>query len=30
MIDLIFAPNNQPGAVAEILGRADELEIYRD
>jgi predicted nucleotidyltransferase len=28
MIDLIFAPNNQPEAVAEILARADELEVY--
>jgi predicted nucleotidyltransferase len=28
MIDLIFAPNNEPEAVDEILGRADELEVY--
>jgi hypothetical protein len=28
MIDLIFAPNNQPEAVTEILARADELEVY--
>ena len=28
MIDLIFAPNNQPEAVGEILDRADELEVY--
>jgi predicted nucleotidyltransferase len=28
MIDLIFAPNNQPEAVGEILERADELEVY--
>jgi hypothetical protein len=28
MIDLIFAPNNQPEAVSEILARADELEVY--
>ncbi len=28
MIDLIFAPNNQPEAVVEILERADELEVY--
>jgi predicted nucleotidyltransferase len=28
MIDLIFAPNNQPEAVGEILARADELEVY--
>jgi predicted nucleotidyltransferase len=28
MIDLIFAPNNQPEAVDEILARADELELY--
>jgi predicted nucleotidyltransferase len=28
MIDLIFAPNNQPEAVDEILARADELEVY--
>jgi predicted nucleotidyltransferase len=28
LIDLIFAPNNQPEAVSEILGRADELEVY--
>jgi predicted nucleotidyltransferase len=28
MIDLIFAPNNQPDAVGEILERADELEVY--
>jgi hypothetical protein len=28
MIDLIFAPNNQPEAVDEILDRADVLELY--
>lgn len=28
LIDLIFAPNNQPEAVPEILARADELEVY--
>ena len=29
MIDLIFAPNGQPADVVdEILGRADELEVY--
>jgi predicted nucleotidyltransferase len=28
MIDLIFAPNNQPEAVDEILARAEELEVY--
>jgi hypothetical protein len=28
MIDLIFAPNNQPEAVGEILNRANELEVY--
>jgi len=28
MVDLIFAPNNQPEAVDEILARADELEVY--
>jgi predicted nucleotidyltransferase len=28
LIDLIFAPNNQPDAVPEILERADELEVY--
>ena len=28
LIDLIFAPNNQPEAVPEILDRADELEVY--
>ena len=28
LIDLIFAPNNQPEAVDEILARADELEVY--
>jgi hypothetical protein len=28
MIDLIFAPNNQPEAVGEILDRAEELEVY--
>jgi hypothetical protein len=28
MIDLIFAPNNQPEAVSGILDRADELEVY--
>jgi hypothetical protein len=28
MIDLIFAPNNQPEAVGEILERADKLEVY--
>jgi predicted nucleotidyltransferase len=28
MIDLIFAPNNRPEDVDEILARADELEVY--
>lgn len=28
LIDLIFAPNNQPEAVPKILERADELEVY--
>jgi predicted nucleotidyltransferase len=28
MIDLIFAPNNDPDVVADILERADELEVY--
>jgi predicted nucleotidyltransferase len=28
MIDLIFAPNNRPDAVDEILERADVLEVY--
>lgn len=28
MIDLIFAPNNQPEAVADQLRRADEIEVY--
>jgi len=28
LIDLIFAPNNQPEAVDGILERADELEVY--
>jgi Uncharacterised nucleotidyltransferase len=28
LIDLIFAPNNRPQAVDEILGRADELEVF--
>jgi hypothetical protein len=28
MIDLIFAPNNEPEAVGEILERAGELEVY--
>jgi predicted nucleotidyltransferase len=28
MIDLIFAPNNDPAVVDEIIGRADELEVY--
>ena len=28
MIDLIFAPNNQPEALAGILERARELEVY--
>jgi predicted nucleotidyltransferase len=27
-IDLIFAPNNRPEAVPEILQRADQMEIY--
>lgn len=27
MIDLIYAPNNQPEAVEDILERADELEV---
>lgn len=28
LIDLIFAPNNQPEAVNEILERADDLEVF--
>jgi len=28
LIDLIFAPNNRPEAVDEILARADELEVF--
>ena len=28
MIDLIFAPNNRPEVVDEILERAEELEVY--
>lgn len=28
LIDLIFAPNNDPGSVDGILRRADELEVY--
>jgi len=28
MIDLIFAPNNRPEMVPEIIERADELEVY--
>ena len=28
MIDLIFAPNNEPEAVDGILARAEELEVY--
>lgn len=28
MIDLIFAPNNRPEAVAEMLQRASEIEVY--
>jgi predicted nucleotidyltransferase len=28
MIDLIFAPNNDPDVVGDILERADELEVY--
>src|SRR3954454_3484510 len=28
MIDLIFAPNNEPESVPDILARADELEVY--
>jgi len=28
LIDLIFAPNNQPEAVAGILARAEEMEVY--
>jgi hypothetical protein len=28
MIDLIFAPNNQPEALDGILERARELEVY--
>ena len=27
-IDLIFAPNNRPDLVPEILARADEMEVY--
>ena len=28
MIDLIFAPNNRPEAVEQIIAHADELEVY--
>jgi predicted nucleotidyltransferase len=28
LIDLIFAPNNRPDVVDQILERADELEVY--
>jgi hypothetical protein len=28
MIDLIFAPNNRPEAVDEMLARAEEVEVY--
>jgi hypothetical protein len=28
MIDLIFAPNNRPDLVPEIIARADDLEVY--
>jgi hypothetical protein len=28
LIDLIFAPNNTPETVGEILARADELEVF--
>jgi hypothetical protein len=28
LIDLIFAPNNDPGSVDGVLRRADELEVY--
>ena len=28
MIDLIFAPNNRPDLVPEILARADDIEVY--
>ena len=28
MIDLIFAPNNDPAVVDEIIARAEELEVY--
>ena len=28
LIDLIFAPNNRPDAVDEILARAEELEVF--
>jgi hypothetical protein len=28
MIDLIFAPNNKPEVVSEMLDRATELEVY--
>ena len=28
MIDLIFAPNNRPEAVGEMLARATEIEVY--
>jgi hypothetical protein len=28
MIDLIFAPNNQPEAVDDMLARAEPLEVY--
>ena len=28
LIDLIYAPNNRPQDVPEILARADEMEIY--
>jgi hypothetical protein len=28
LIDLIFAPNNKPEVVGDMLARADELEVY--
>jgi hypothetical protein len=28
MVDLIYAPNNNPAVVDDILERADELEVY--
>jgi hypothetical protein len=28
MVDLIYAPNNRPEVVDDILARADELEVY--